>query len=178
MSRRLTSSVFLCLLGVSAGCAVKITPDPRMPGEVSGRPVTLTVCFVDGDGPHLEPGDQVEFSNSRLGRLRIRHLPGPENQQGAWNGGGSVRVKTAMLTERLDPNDNKTDTRRFVPVGRFTVEVQQLPGHARFDFLQSKATENLEGSRYERCNVPLGSDEVLIRGVEDDERHGGLAHLR
>ena len=185
MSLRLKALAVLTLVYSCTGCAVKITQDPRMPG-VDDRPVLLTVCVIenlydysDNENPvHVEIGDQIEFSTSRLGRLRIRHLPSDGDQSRVWNDGASARVRTAMLVERIDPRDGDNNTRRFVPVGRFKVEVPNRPGHQRFDFLPSKAVDNLQ-SPIARCNVALGTDEVLIRGVEDDEqRHGGLVHLR
>jgi hypothetical protein len=136
------------------------------------------MCFIEDGDAHVAVGDQVEFSNSRLGRLRIRHIPGPDNERGPWNAGESVKVRSAILVERRDPRDDKQDTRRFVPVGRFNVDVAGQPGHQRFDFLTSTATEQLEGNNYPRGNVELGDDEILVRGGEDDARHGGVIHLR
>jgi hypothetical protein len=171
----------LLIAGMGAtlwACATKPLPDPRMPGMQKDRPVIMTVCFIEDGDAHVAVGDQVEFSNSRLGRLRIRHIPGPDNERGPWNAGESVKVRSAILVERRDPRDDKQDTRRFVPVGRFNVDVAGQPGHQRFDFLTSTATEQLEGNNYPRCNVELGDDEILVRGVEDDARHGGVIHLR
>jgi hypothetical protein len=166
------------LAAILCACATQPIPDPRAPGEQRDRPVTLTVCFIEDGNAHAAVGDQVELSNSRLGRLRIRHIPGPNNDRGAWNDGDTAKVRSAILVERRDPRDNRQDMRRFVPVGRFRVEVEGLPRHERFDFLASRATEQLEGHDDPRCNVSLGDDEVLIRGVEDDARHGGVIHLR
>ena len=160
------------------GCATRPVPDPRDPGVVRGTPVLLRVCFVDGDGAHLAVGDQVELSTSSLGRLRIRHVPGPNSQNVLWNGGDDVRVRSAVLVEMSAPRGQKVNTRRFVPVGRFAVGLGDGRPHAKFDFLTSKATENLSNSRFPECNVSLGDDEVIIRGVEDEDRHGGIAHLR
>lgn len=169
---RLTVVALAFVLG---GCASRIVPDPRMPAPVKDEPVLLTVCFLEGDGAHLRVGDRVELASSALGRLRIRHLPasGP-----AWNGGESARVRSAILVERVDPTDQNRARRRFVPVGRFKVEVEGQPGHQPFDFLASKATENLSDNQLPQCNLSLGDDEVLVRGNEDEGRHGGVAHLR
>ncbi len=171
--RALALGVLLTL----TGCAVKPIPDPREPAAARGAPVLLRVCYVEGDGAHLAVGDQVELSNSKLGRLRIRHLPGPGNTQGAWNGGEDVKVRSAVLVELTDAKGNRTQGRRFVPVGRFSVRVGEIT-HAPFDFLTSKAVTNLRNDRFPECNVDLGDDEVLIRGVKDEDRHGGTAHLR
>jgi hypothetical protein len=171
----------LLVAGIGAtlcACATKPVPDPRTPGMQKDSPVVMTVCFIDDGNAHVTVGDQVEFSNSRLGRLRIRHIPGPDNERAPWNAGESVKVRSTILVEARDPNDDKRDTRRFVPVGRFKVEVPDLPRHQRFDFLTSVATEQLEGSNYPRCNVELSDDEIIIRGVEDEGRHGGIIHLR
>ena len=187
--RRRLIPLMLGLLLVSA-CAVKPTRDPRNPADVRNGPVLLRVCYIDGDSVHLAVGDQVELATSRLGRLRIRHLPADGSPREAWNGGDDVRVRSAILVERVDSRTdsgansrgdsraNRTVARRFVPVGRFAVRVDEPGGHARFDFLASKATANLTNERYPECNVDLGDDEMLIRGVEDEERHGGTAHMR
>jgi hypothetical protein len=129
----------------------------------------LTVCYVDGDGAHLAVGDRVELTTNKLGRLRIRHLPA--NNRPAWNGGDDAGVRDAVLVEQIMPGGEAKNTRRFVPVGRFSV---QLPdsSHVKFDFLASKLVANQTG-----CNVPLGTDVVIIRGVEDQARHGGHATL-
>jgi hypothetical protein len=37
---------------------------------------------------------------------------------------------------------------------------------------------NLSNNRFPECNVDLGTDEVLVRGVDDGARHGGHAILR
>lgn len=168
--------IVLSVILFSAACAVKPTPDPRMPGT-DNSPVLLTVCRIDGESVHLVVGDRVELSNSRLGRLRIRHIRGPDNNDGVWNDGETARVISDMLVERIDRQGNETNTRRFVPVGRFKVDVQGLPGHQRFDFRTGQVTVDVSDHKYEACNVKIGEDEILIRGVEDDERHGGLAHL-
>lgn len=165
------------IVSFTAGCAVKPTVDPRNPGPVRNGPVTLRVCIVRGDGAHLMVGDQVQLLTNRLGRLRIRHLPGPRNQQ-VWNNGEDVRVKDAILVERVDPG-NQRNTRRFVPVGRFKVELADARGvHERFDFLASKTTEPTREHPFPECIADVGDDEVLIRGVEDNDRHGGTAILR
>lgn len=177
MNKRVLRSLLavLCIAAFAAGCAVKPVPDPRSPGPVHDTPVSLRVCYVEGDGAHLAVGDQVELATSTLGRLRIRHIPGSGG--GAWNAGDDVRVKSAVLVEQIDPSGDKVNTRRFVPVGRFSVSLGERE-HARFDFLASKATANLTNNRFPECNVDLGDDEVLIRGVEDDGRHGGHSILR
>jgi hypothetical protein len=168
--------VLVFVASLLTACAVRPLPDPRSPAPVRDTPVLLRVCYVDGDGAHLAVGDQVELTTNNLGRLRIRHVPTAGNAQGAWNGGDAAAVKDAVLVELVDTR-NKANTRRFVPVGRFGVRLAEIP-HARFDFLASKATANLANDRFPECNVELGADEVLIRGVEDDERHGGHAILR
>jgi hypothetical protein len=160
------------------GCAVRPIPDPRDPAPVKDSPVLLRVCFVDGAGAHLSVGDQVELTTSNAGRLTIRHVPGPENKDGAWNAGQAVKVRAAVLVEMVAQRGTKQNTRRFVPVGRFSVRLGDNGPHAPFDFLTSKATANLANNRYPECNVDLGDDEVLVRGVEDESRHGGTAHLR
>jgi hypothetical protein len=167
-----------CVVTVATGCAVRPVPDPRNPGPVRDSPLLLRVCHVDGDGAHLTVGDQVELATNKLGRLRIRHILSPDNSGGAWNAGDDAAVKSSVLVELIDPRGDKTNTRRFVPVGRFSVRVGERSEHARFDFLASKATDNLTNNRYPECNVDLGDDEFLVRGVEDDERHGGTAHVR
>ncbi len=87
-------------------------------------------------------------------------------------------MRGGVLVEMVAPRANKTATRRFVPVGRFAVRLGDTSEHARFDFLTSKATSNLEIPELPDCRAALGDDEVIIRGVEDEERHGGSAHLR
>jgi hypothetical protein len=162
-----------------AGCAGTVPlPDPRSPGPVTDSPELLRVCFVEGDGAHLAVGDQVEITTTSKGSLTIRHIPGPENKDGAWNGGKAVNVSSAILVEQVAPRGNSKITRRFVPVGRFMVQLGTAAPHAPFDFLASKATSNLQNARYPECNVSLGDDEVLVRGVKDQERHDGTAHLR
>ena len=181
----------LWLLGVGAGvllvagCAVRPTPDPRDPAPIKGSPTVLRVCYVDGPGAHLQVGDQVELTTNGLGRLTIRHIPARTNTTGAWNGGERTRVRDAVLVENVQsPNQARasaSNTRRFVPVGRFRVGLGDGTSHARFDFLASKATANLDNKEYDQfpeCRVALGADEVIIRGVDDDDRHGGNAHLR
>jgi hypothetical protein len=168
-------SFVLLAAAVVAGCAVRPKPDPRDPAPVRDSPQLLRVCYVEGDGAHLAVGDQVELATNQLGRLRIRHLP-LENRP-AWNGGDDAAVRRAVLVETVA---GKPGTRRFVPVGRFTVRVaDQGDGtHAKFDFTTSKATLSLANNRFPECNVALGADEVLIRGVDDQDRHGGDAILR
>jgi hypothetical protein len=173
----LRTSLLLAAAALATGCAVRPVPDPRDPAPVRDSPQVLRVCYVDGDGAHLAVGDQVELATNQLGRLRIRHLPGPDNRAGVWNGGDDVRVRSSVLVEMLAPRGGQPNTRRFVPVGRFTVRVGDVP-HARFDFSTSKATANLANNLYPECNVDLGEEEVLIRGVDDTDRHGGGAHLR
>jgi len=168
----------LGLASITAACAIRPTPDPRNPGLVRNGPVTLRVCIVNDDGAHLAVGDQVQLITNRLGRLRIRHLPGGGNGDGAWNGGDDVRVRSAVLVERLDPG-NRENVRRFVPVGRFPVRLADGRGeHANFDFLASKTTTPTRDHQYPECIADVGDDEVLIRGVEDDGRHGGTVILR
>ena len=161
------------LLSIATGCAVRPVVDPRNPVPARDGPVVLTVCYVDGDGAHLAVGDGVELTASKLGRLRIRHLPA--NNGPAWNGGDDTGVRDAVLVEQIMPGRESRNTRRFVPVGRFSV---QLPdsSHVKFDFLASKAVA-MNGSAIPGCNLPLGADVVLIRGVEDQARHGGHAIL-
>jgi hypothetical protein len=162
-----------------AACAVRPTADPRNPG-MPNVPVTLRVCIVEGDGAHLSVGDRVELSTGSFGSLRIRHIPGPEAQGGVWNGGAAVAVRSAVLVELVDPQSGRTNTQRFVPVGRFGVRLTDAATeHARFDFLVSKTTMPTRDHPYNECIADVGDDEVLIRGVEDDdERHGGTAILR
>jgi hypothetical protein len=154
-----------------------VIPDPRNPAPVNDSPELLRVCYVDGDGAHLSVGDQIELTTSRA-RLSIRHIPGPDNKDGLWNAGAAVKVKAAVLVEMAAARANKASGRRFVPVGRFAVRLSDSAAHAPFDFLTSKATANLKNDRYPECNVDLGADEVIIRGVKDEDRHGGDAHLR
>jgi hypothetical protein len=163
---------------LAAGCAVLPTPDPRDPGAVKDSPVVLRVCSVDGDGAHLAVGDQVELATNQLGRLRIRHLPSAQNQARVWNGGEAVRVRDAVLVEMLDPRGQRTNTRRFVPVGRFNVRVGDTRQHAAFDFLASKVTTRVAQHMYPECVADVGDDEVIVRGVEDSDLHGGVVHLR
>jgi hypothetical protein len=161
------------LMGAAAiaGCATIPQPDPRNPAPVKDSPQLLRVCYTEGDGAHLAVGDQVEISTNKFGRMRIRHIPNPENKN-VWNDGKAVAVKKSILVETAPGNASK---RQFVPVGRFSVHVpDQGDGHhAKFDFSQSKAVANLSGNRYPECNVALGADEVVIRGVMDTKRHGG-----
>jgi hypothetical protein len=170
---------------LAAGCAVRPTPDPRDPAPIKGPATLLRVCYVDGDGPHLQVGDQVELATNGLGRLTIRHIPRGDNQRVVWNGGERARVRDAVLVENVQSpaqsRANAANSRRFVPVGRFRVGLGDGTEHARFDFLASKATDNLDSPEYDQfpeCRVALGADEVIIRGVDDDDRHGGNAHLR
>jgi hypothetical protein len=162
----------------TAGCAVLPTPDPRDPGPVKDSPVVLRVCSVDDDGAHLAVGDQVELATNQLGRLRIRHLPRPENQARVWNGGEAVRVRDAVLVEMLDPRGQRANTRRFVPVGRFPVRIGAARQHLDFDFLASKVTTRVERHEYPECVADVGEDEIIVRGVEDMDLHGGVVHLR
>ncbi len=178
MRLTLTRLFIAALAFALAGCASRIVSDPREPAPVKADPARLTVCYLDGDGAHLRVGDQVELFNSKLGRMRIRHIPSDGGNQRAWNGGADVRVRTSILAERVDPRNQREVMRRFVPVGRFKVDVAGLAGHQRFDFLASKATANLSDNQLPQCNVSLGDDEVIIRGIDDDARHGGIAHLR
>jgi hypothetical protein len=174
MTKRTTArgAAIAWLLSI-AGCAVHPVVDPRSPAPVRDSAVTLRVCYVDGDGAHLAVGDRVELTTNQLGRLRIRHLP--QNNRPAWNGGDDAAVRDAVLVEQIMPGGEAKNTRRFVPVGRFSV---QLPdsSHVRFDFLASKAVA-VGGGPIPGCNVPLGTDTVIIRGVEDEARHGGHAIL-
>jgi hypothetical protein len=158
------------LLCIATGCALRPVADPRNPAPTRDGPVVLRVCYVEGDGAHLAVGDRVELTTNKLGRLRIRHLPANANAP-AWNGGDDAAVRDAVLVEQIMPGGEAKNTRRFVPVGRFSV---QLPdsSHVKFDFLASKAVANLDA-----CNLPLGADTVIIRGVEDQARHGGHAIL-
>jgi hypothetical protein len=165
----------MLLVATLAGCAVRPLPDPREPAPVRDAPVLLRVCYVEGDGAHLAVGDQVELATNGMGRLRIRHLPASGGV--AWNAGDDVAVKKAVLVEQVASRRDNKNARRFVPVGRFSVRVPES-AHVRFDFLASKAVLNLANNRYPECNVELGTDEVLIRGAEDQERHGGHAILR
>jgi hypothetical protein len=114
-------------------------------------------------------GDRIELTANKGGRLRIRHLPG--NNRPAWNGGDAAGVRDDVLVEQVMPRGESKNTRRFVPVGRFSV---QLPdsSHVKFDFLATKLVAGQTG-----CSVPVGSDVVLIRGAEDLARHGGHAIL-
>jgi hypothetical protein len=162
------------LLSMATGCAVRPVVDPRNPAPVRDGPVSLRVCFVQDDGAHLAVGDRVELATSKLGRLRIRHLAANANTP-AWNGGDDAAVRDAVLVEQLVPRGEAKNTRRFVPVGRFGV---QLPdsSHVKFDFLASKAV-SMNGEPIPGCNVPLGTDVVMIRGAEDQARHGGHAIL-
>lgn len=168
----------IAAVALTAGCAgVRPIPDPRDPAPVRDSPELLRVCVVNGDGAHLAVGDQVEITTSQAGRLTIRHLPGPNNRDGAWNDGKAIGVRAAVLVQRVSPRDNQKNTRRFVPVGRFKVRIGGI-AHAPFDFSTSKATANLTNNSFPECNVDLGTDEVLIRGVRDAGRHGGDVVLR
>lgn len=168
-----------CVATISTGCAVAPKPDPRSPGMVRDMPVLLTVCHIDGDDAHVAIGDRVELATNRLGRLRIRHLPGPNNEGNVWNGGDDVRVKSVVLVERVDPRGNEANTRRFVPVGRFRVSVGDHESRVPFDFLASKTTDHLTVDGFPQCDADIGDDEVLVRGGGDDEdRHGGHIIMR
>jgi len=163
---------------ILTGCAGGgVIPDPRAPAPVQDSPVLLRVCRVDGDGAHLSVGDQVELTTGKGGRLTIRQIPGPNNKDGLWNEGGPVTVSAALLVERVAPVGNKRNTRRFVPVGRFAVRLSDSAEHGLFDFLASKATASHRSDQFPECNVDPGDDEVLVRGVADQSRHGGQAHL-
>ena len=165
-------------VALAAGCAVLPKPDPRDPAPVKDSPVVLRVCSVDGDGAHLAVGDQVELATNQLGRLRIRHLPSQQNQGIVWNGGDDARVRDAVLVETVDARSQRANTRRFVPVGRFNVRLGDSREHAAFDFLTSKVTARVAEHRYPECIADVGDDEVIVRGVEDTDRHGGVAHMR
>jgi len=167
VARAVTIGFFV---SVAAGCAVRPVVDPRNPAPVRDGPVVLTVCNIDGDGAHLAVGDRVELTTNKLGRLRIRHMPANANTP-VWNGGDDAAVRDAVLVEQIMPQGEAKNSRRFVPVGQFSV---QLPdsAHVKFDFLASKLVGNLTG-----CNVPIGTDVFIIRGVEDRARHGGHATL-
>jgi hypothetical protein len=171
MTKRIVAQVAAMgfLFSIATGCAVRPVVDPRNPAPVRDGPVVLTVCYVDGDGAHLALGDRVELAASKLGRLRIRHLPTSNGP--AWNGGDDAGVRDAVLVEQITPGGEAKNTRRFVPVGRFSV---QLPdsSHVKFDFLATKIVANVG-----TCNVPIGTDAVMIRGAEDQARHGGHAIL-
>jgi hypothetical protein len=65
-----------------------------------------------------------------------------------------------------------------VPVGRFNVRLGESREHAAFDFLASKVTARVADHRFPECIAEVGDDEVIVRGVEDTDRHGGLVHLR
>jgi hypothetical protein len=169
-----TLSLF-CAAALGVGCAA-LTPDPRNPGPVEDSPVLLRVCIVDDDGAHVVVGDQVELTTDG-GRLRIRHIPGPDNRDGAWNGGEAVKVRSAILVERVAPRGNESVARRFVPVGTFTVEIGAQHA-AKFDIHASKVTERLTGSRFRECDADVGDDEMILRGVPHNERHAGHVHLR
>jgi hypothetical protein len=174
LKRVLTPAVAAAMV---AGCATSLpVPDPREP-PVQDAPVVLRVCFVDGDGAHLSVGDQVELTTSSSGSLTIRHIRGPGNQGSLWNDGAAIAVKTTMLVERVAPRGNKTNTRRFVPVGQFGVRLGGDERHALFDFHASKVVGNLR-SDIPECNAAVGDDNVLVRGVRDLDRHGGTADLR
>ena len=164
-------SLMLSATAWIAGCATMPKPDPRDPAPVKDSPQLLRVCYTEGDGAHLAVGDQIEISTNQFGRMRIRHIPNPENKN-IWNEGKAVAVKNAILVETAP---GKPGARQFVPVGRFSVHVpdQGNGHHAKFDFSQSKAVANLQNNRFPECNVALGADEVVIRGVKDTERHGG-----
>lgn len=179
---------------ILSSCAVRPIPDPRNPGFVRDGPVTMRVCIVEGDGAHAAVGDQVEFLTNRLGRLRLRHVPGPNNDDGAWNGGEEIKVDAAVLVESVgavatqqsgqravaaqqrqqsDRRAAAQGARRFVPVGRFVVRVDDDGEHEPFDFLASKTTTPTPEHEFPECIADVGDDEVLIRGVMDDGRHGG-----
>jgi hypothetical protein len=168
MTKRIVARTVMIglLFSIATGCAVRPVVDPRNPAPARDGPVVLRVCYVNGDGAHLAMGDQVEFSTSKLGRVRIRHLPANANTP-AWNGGDFAGVRDAILVERVMLGKN---VRRFVPVGRFGV---QLPdsSHAKFDFLATK----IVAANVATCNLPVGTDAMMIRGVEDQARHGGHA---
>ena len=158
------------LVSIATGCAVRPVVDPRNPAPVRDGPVVLTVCYVDGDGAHLAVGDRIELTANKGGRLSIRHLPA-ENRP-AWNGGDAAGVKDAVLVEQVMPRGESKNTRRFVPVGRFSVQLPTSSHQVKFDFLASKLVAGQTG-----CKSPLGADVVMIRGVDDQARHGGHAIL-
>ena len=162
------------LLSIAMGCAVLLGVDPGTPAL--GRAGAVVLCFfhLECDGAHLAVGDRVELTTSKLGRLRIRHMPANANTP-AWNGGDTTAVRDAVLVEQIRQGGEANNTRRFVPVGRFGV---QLPdsSHVKFDFLATKAVAT-GGGPIPGCNVPLGTDAVMIRGAEDQARHGGHAIL-
>jgi hypothetical protein len=171
-----------CAAVALTGCAAgRVTPDPRAPAPAKDTRVLLRVCRVDGDGAHLSVGDQVELATGSRGKLTIRQLPGPENKDGLWNEGETVKVRAALLVEMVAPRANRQaarpSTSRFVPVGRFPVRLSDSTEHEQFDFLASKVTEERRNDRFPECNVDIGDDEVLVRGVGDRDRHGGVAHL-
>jgi len=177
------------LVSIATGCAVRPVVDPRNPAPVRDGPVVLTVCYVDGDGAHLAVGDRIELTANKGGRLSIRHLPAenrlvantlsaalvrhlPAENRPAWNGGDAAGVKDAVLVEQVMPRGESKNTRRFVPVGRFSVQLPTSSHQVKFDFLASKLVAGQTG-----CKSPLGSDVVMIRGVDDQARHGGHAIL-
>lgn len=171
--------VLSAVAAFAAGCAVMPTPDPREPGPVKDSPVVLRVCSVEDDGAHLSVGDQIELTTNQLGRLRIRHVQLPQNQgRPVWNAGEAVRVRDAVLVERLDPRGQRPNTRRFVPVGRFSVRLGDAREHLDFDFLASKVTTRVERHEFPECVADVGDDEIIVRGVEHSDLHGGVAHVR
>lgn len=163
---------------VTAACAVRPAIDPRTPNVDPDVPVTLRVCIVADGGAHLVVGDQVEFTTGGFGGLRIRHIPGAQNNDGAWNRGAPVRVRSAVLIERVDPQGDRNNISRFVPVGRFPVRLEDQSRHQLYDFLVSKTTTPTREHQFPECIADIGDDEVLIRGVLDEDRHGGTVILR
>ena len=84
----------------------------------------LRVCYVEDGGAHLVVGDRVELTANKLGRLRICHRRLNANTP-AWNGGDDIAVRDAVLVEQIMPGGAAKNTRRFVPVGRFSVQVPE-----------------------------------------------------
>lgn len=190
-NRRRARAALAAAAGVllMTACAVRPVPDPRNPGVIEDRPVTMRVCIVEGDGAHADVGDQVEFLTSRTGRLRIRHIAGPNNERGEWNDGEPIRVDAKVLVERVaataagqsarqrNQQDGQT-LRRIVPVGRFLVRIGEPPQHEPFDFRASKTTTPMREHEFDECVADVGDDEIIIRGVRHDDRHGGRIIIR
>ena len=49
---------------------------------------------------------------------------------------------------------------------------------AAFDVLASKVTARVAEHMFRECIADVGDDEVIVRGVDDSDLHGGVAHLR